>query len=82
MLQACIAVFGLAAMLLALDEDPRLREFAPFVGIVGQPFWLWFVFDTYQQHVPVEGIAFITIAWTFVYARACLRQLRKWRRHA
>lgn len=40
MLQAGIAVFGLAAILLVYASNPRWARWAPIFGLLSQPFWI------------------------------------------
>lgn len=63
--QLFIAVFGLAALALALSEKEAQRNRAPFVGLCGQPFWLYVTGSTHQW-----GMLALSCAYTAVYARA------------
>ena len=74
MTQALIAILGIAALWLALSADPRQRRAAPWVGIVGQPAWLWATWSAGQW-----GIFALTVAYTGVYLIACAVQISEWR---
>lgn len=74
MTQALIAVLGIAALWLALSADPRKRRAAPWIGIIGQPAWLWATWSAGQW-----GIFGLTVAYTGVYLIACAVQIRAYR---
>ena len=74
MSQLLIAVFGLTALVLAMSQDFRMRRAAPWVGICGQPFWLFATFSTGQV-----GMGVLCIAYTGVYLFACWVQVKAWR---
>lgn len=63
--QLFIAVFGLAALALALSEKEAQRNRAPFVGLCGQPFWLYVTGSTHQW-----GMLAISLAYTALYLHA------------
>lgn len=62
LIQLALAVFGLSALAMALGKNPRLRKWAPIVGLLGQPFWLWFAL-----RVDAWGLFAISLAYTGVY---------------
>lgn len=65
--QFMIGCLGLAAMWLSLGQDPMLRAWAPYLGLLGQPFWL---------HMAVTkrlwGVGIMAVAYTAVYLHAIL----------
>lgn len=64
MTQLAIAVFGLAAMWMAMGNNPKARKFAPIVGLAGQVFWIDFALD-----VGAWGLLALVAAYTAVYLR-------------
>lgn len=78
LIQAGIALFGLTALWWATGNTPRLRRWAPVVGLTGQVFWFAFAWSADRKGVDVRGLILLCSAYTVVYARAALIQ---WRRH-
>lgn len=70
-IQLGIAIFGLTALWLAMGNNPRGRRWAPFVGLMGQPFWFAFAFETKGW-----GLGVLVAAYTVVYVRGAWVQLR------
>lgn len=68
MTQFFIALFGLTAMALALSHDAKLRRYAPWMGIAGQPFWAHFAYTTGGW-----GLGLLVAAYTILYLRAIIR---------
>lgn len=62
LIQLGIAVFGLSALFMAMGNVPKLRKWAPIVGLVGQVFW-----TMYALSVGAWGIGLLVIAYTAVY---------------
>ena len=60
--QLCIAIFGLSALWMAMGHNPRLRKWAPVLGLLGQPFW-------FLATVPSGnwGMVALCVAYTLVY---------------
>lgn len=54
-----------------LDAPLRWRAAAPFVGIAGQPFWLWATWDAGQW-----GMLGLSIAYTLAWGRGVVGVLR------
>lgn len=65
--QLLLTAFSLSAMILALSEDAALREWAPFVGLAGQPFWFIATIPRRQW-----GMVAVCVAYSAVYAHAAL----------
>ena len=62
MTQILIALFGLTAMFCAMGNNARLRKWSPIIGLLGQPAWAWFAWQTQAW-----GLAVISVAYTLVY---------------
>lgn len=62
-IQFALAAFGIAALVMAMTNDPTLRRWAPVVGLCGQPFWLLFAYQT-----GAWGLFIISVVYTMVYA--------------
>jgi hypothetical protein len=71
LVQFGMALFGLTAMWWAMGNQPRLRRWAPVVGLVGQVFWFSFAWFAYRKGVDVRGLLVLCAAYTAVYARGC-----------
>lgn len=70
MIQLALAFFGLTALFMATGRSSWARRWAPCVGLVGQPFWLWF-----SLSVNAWGLFALSLAYTAVYLRAAWVQL-------
>lgn len=69
--QIFIAVFGLSAVYLSMvSESERARRLAPFIGLAGQPFWLYATGSAQQW-----GMFALCCAYTVVYAKGAHRAL-------
>lgn len=62
--QFLMALFGLTSIYCAMGNNPRLRKFAPIIGLAGQPFWAWFAWQSDGW-----GLAVLVAAYTLVYIR-------------
>lgn len=71
MTQAILAITGLAALWMALGTSPRQRRWAPVVGLVGQPAWLW-----YAWSAGAWGLFVLSVAYALVYARGVWVQFK------
>lgn len=71
-LQIWIAVSGLAAIALLQFGSPRARRCAPFVGLAGQPAWLWYAIDA---HAP--GVLVVSAAYTVVWLAGCVMEIQR-----
>lgn len=71
---AGMAVFGLTAMWWAMGNSPRLRRWAPVVGLVGQLWWLAFAWSAHRKGVDVRGLLVLCAAWSVVYVRGIVVQ--------
>lgn len=70
-LQIWIAVTGLAAIALLQFGGRRARGWAPFIGLAGQPAWLWHAVDAHAL-----GIGMVSAAYTVVWVAGCVREMR------
>ncbi len=65
MIQIALAFFGLSALWMATcTESQTARRWAPVVGLLGQPAWLWFAIST-----SAWGLLALSLAYTAVYVR-------------
>jgi hypothetical protein len=64
-IQLALAFFGLTALFMATGHSAKARQWAPVVGLAGQPFWLWF-----SVSVNAWGLFALSLAYTAVYVRA------------
>lgn len=62
--QLLIAVFGLTSIWMALGNNPRLRKWAPIIGLCGQPAWAWLAWETKGW-----GLGLLVAAYTLIYIR-------------
>jgi hypothetical protein len=65
-IQVALAVLGLTSLYLATGRWPVGRYLAPFIGLLGQPFWVWF-----SIRQDAWGLLVISVAYTFVYLHGC-----------
>jgi hypothetical protein len=66
MTQLAIALFGLTALYLSMVRaTPRAMRWAPVIGLMGQPAWLWATWSAGQF-----GMFGLCVAYTVVYAVA------------
>ncbi len=79
MTQLGLAFFGLLSLWLAMSISARARFWAPFVGLLGQPFWYAFAMESNSAGVDSRGLFFTVACFTFVYGRGALVQL--WARY-
>ena len=71
MTQFFMAVFGLCSIYMAMGNNPRLRKWAPVVGLAGQPFWAVFAWQSQGL-----GLAVLVLAYSAVYGRGIVVQWR------
>jgi len=70
--QLFIATFGLAAVYMSMvSENANARRWAPVVGLLGQPFWLYSTGSAAQW-----GMFALCCAYTAIYAKASIRLMR------
>lgn len=69
--QLALAAFGLTAMWLAMGHNPKARRWAPVVGLMGQPWWLWFAWSAQAW-----GLMALSLAYSAVYVRGIIVQWR------
>lgn len=72
LLQLYIAATGLAAIVLLQWGGERARRWAPFIGLAGQPAWLWFALRS-----DAAGVGLVSLAYTLVWAAGCVREARR-----
>ncbi len=65
MTQFLMALFGLSAMAAALSNHDTARRWAPMLGLLGQPAWAYFAYQTGGW-----GMGLLVAAYTVVYIRA------------
>lgn len=62
-LQAIMAITGIVAVWMTQQTTyPELVKFAPVVGIISQPLWLYFTYTAAQY-----GMFITSIAYTYVW---------------
>lgn len=71
-LQIWIAASGLAAIVLLQFGAPRARRWAPFIGLAGQPAWIWHSIDAHAV-----GVLVVSAAYTVVWLAGCVREARR-----
>lgn len=64
MIQIALAAFGLTALWMATGHNPKLRKWAPVVGLCGQPFWLYF-----SMSAQAWGLFALSLTYSGVYVR-------------
>lgn len=62
LLQVFLASFSSIAIWLSWDPQPRVRKWAPVIGLCGQPFWFLQAWEAGQWGAFVAAIAF-TVSW-------------------
>lgn len=67
MIQLFMALFGLSAMYMSLGNDPVLRQWAPVVGLMAQPFWAWFSWEKRAWGVGVQVLAYTAVYMRGIY---------------
>ena len=72
MTQFLMAFFGLTSIYCAMGNSPRLRKWAPVIGLAGQPFWAWFAWQSQAW-----GLAVLVLTYTLVYCNGIRVQWRK-----
>lgn len=71
LVQAGLAIFGVASLFMAMGHNEAARRWAPIVGLAGQPFWLAFATRT-----SAWGLMLTIAAFTAVYLHGLWRQWR------
>lgn len=71
-LQIWIAASGLAAIALLQFGTTRGRRWAPFIGLAGQPAWIWHAIDAHAV-----GVLVVSAAYTVVWLAGCIREARR-----
>ncbi len=82
--QFMLALCGLVTMYLALDARPARRRLAPWVGLAGQPFWLfesWGLWGMFAASIGYTALYLRGAFWprkpseALASMRECLRRL-------
>ncbi|MBC7602785.1 MAG: hypothetical protein H7255_09020 [Ramlibacter sp.] len=66
-----LAIFGLTSLWWSMGSNPRLRKWAPIVGLCGQPAWMYFAWQT-----QADGLYLLVLAYSAVYVRGAWVQWR------
>lgn len=70
--QLVILATGLIAVSLLMGDNRHFRRAAPWIGLVGQPFWLW---ETW--HATQAGMFVLSCGYTLIYLLGCWDSLRR-----
>jgi hypothetical protein len=62
LVQTGIAVFGVIPVTMAMGHNARARKWAPVLGLLGQPIWAAFAWQTSAWGLGVACVAF-TLAY-------------------
>lgn len=62
--QIVIFCFGATAMVMANDHRPLVRKWAPVLGLVAQPFWLYAATTAHQWGILASSVLY-TAAWLY-----------------
>jgi hypothetical protein len=60
LIQAALVVFGVGAVFLTQSKNERLRRWAPWVGLCGQPFWF---IAAWPQPGMLIVVSLYTLCW-------------------
>lgn len=71
MIQLAIGLCGLLALSFAMCDNPTLRKWAPIIGLLGQPAWALFAYQTGGW-----GLGVLVAAYTLIYLRAAVLEWR------
>lgn len=72
LIQFWILTTGLTALMLLQLGSPRWRRIGSFVGLSGQPAWVWYAIES-----RASGILVVTLAYTLVWIVGCMRGVRE-----
>lgn len=75
--QLVIAATGLMALGLLMGDNRFCKRLAPWIGLVGQPFWLW---ETW--HATQAGMFLLSCGYTLIYLFGCWDSVRSLKRRA
>lgn len=70
--QLALATFGLAYVWMSASDSLHARRWAPLVGLMGQPAWVYFAVSS-----EAWGLLAITMAYTALYVRGALKLNRR-----
>lgn len=71
LLQVWIAATGLGAIALLQFGRGDARRWAPFIGLAGQPAWLWHAVDA-----DALGIGMVSAVYTVMWIAGCVKEMR------
>jgi hypothetical protein len=74
--QIGMALFGLAALWMAMGRSQRQQKWAPIVGLIGQPFWAAFAWRLHTAGIPSESLPILIPAFSAMYLRGAWVQWR------
>ena len=66
-----IALLGVMALLMFASDQRATRAWGAFVGLLGQPFWLW-----QSWHAGLWGIFVCSVLYTFVWVFSLWKECR------
>ena len=76
-IQFSVAFCGLASVYLSMvSTNPKSQKWAPFVGLCGQPFWVYNALQPVNG-MPQYGMLVLAVAFTLLYIRGCWNNTRK-----
>jgi hypothetical protein len=70
--QIIIALTGIFAILLMQDKRESVRKWAPVVGLLGQPFWLWATWNA-----RMDGMFIVSVLYTLVWIKGLWSSWKK-----
>lgn len=72
--QMALALIGYLSIYLAVvNKNQKLALYAPVVGMLGQPFW---IYATLSKEL--YGMTLVCVGYTFIYALGIRRSLMAW----
>jgi hypothetical protein len=72
-IQGMIVIFGILTILFAMSGKQGLRQYAPLVALLGQPFWIASISPLEQW-----GMMIVTVLYTVVYVDDLMQNLGLW----
>jgi hypothetical protein len=71
MVQVAIVLFGVGALFFQYADCPRQRHLAPWLGLAGQPAWIYAAYTSHQW-----GMLLVTVAYTFGWMRGIWKNIQ------
>lgn len=71
LVQLAIVLFGVGALFLQYADCPRQRHLAPWLGLAGQPAWIYAAYTSHQW-----GMLFVTVAYTVGWMRGIWKNIQ------